>query len=709
MSRSDDPRGRRRSAALTAGLAGAFLSLGLGGPLVWTASHGWNATWLTERPSALAASPPTEDGTGRPPDAGPRVVAKTFEPRVAFPNPHRPLARYVQHWDFEAWGVPARLPPLDVRLDALLSVPEGPPRRLAAEARGRTEATLRLDGRPLGDGEAVSPGTHRLSVRWTGSLRGEDAGLALRWQVAPGEPFRRVPGGALRPVWGAMGRVLGAFGVALLFGGVLGWLVYRARVARDPGRRRRRWGTLATVAVIVLGVGLRLVDYEVMPDFRENDDELFATWNGWQLLEDGTTRGWSLWPGYYGGRVAVEPTLYFSPQPKQVITPYFEHPPLLHVLVGAAAHLGGADHWTHARLAHTRLVPIGLAGVTLWLVIAVGRRLFPSGGPAPWLGALLWAVLPMIVLQSRVIKEEALLTPMLLFGLWLFLRWRADESRLVRLAAAGFVLGLSAAAKVTGAILVPALVVLVLSRGAGRWRPAALAGGCGLLGVALLLVYGVAIDPELFFLTTGKQATGRPSHFNLFPRFFDDPLINHNLIGRGWLLFLWTGTLLSAGGPGRRPDPAFLFLPLVYLVGVAFSSGNWTFGWYITPLYPFLCLGAGQMLADLWARPGLLRGFLFVGLGVMYALNFTMTHEFAKLGENWATIRRWVALALLLLMSPYALAEAFPGSVPVRRLVRGAYLLALGLLVALSAYFVVRYDVFYDRYRNYDRDAYYDR
>ena len=69
-----------------------------------------------------------------------------------------------------------------------------------------------------------------------------------------------------------------------------------------------------------------------------------------------------------------EPYFYFSDQPMQIITPYFEHPPLMHLLVGAAAKLGGAGHWAHARLEDTRLVPIALSMLCgLGLTCALGR------------------------------------------------------------------------------------------------------------------------------------------------------------------------------------------------------------------------------------------------------------------------------------------------------------------------------------------------
>lgn len=653
-------------------------------------AHGWTADWWA-----------TVDGA--------RVrVARTVEHRARFPNGRRPLARYAQGWDFPRLGVPGDVPPLDATLRADLVVPPG--RARALEVAGEGEATLLVDGAEAS--APAAPGRHRIEVRWTGRLkrpRDRDpigpkapvASLVLRWD---GEA---VPAASLTPIDGTGARRAGAWLAVLLLTGLLAAGAHRA-LGTPPGRRRaRRLDVVVGAAIVVLGVGLRLVDYDVMPDLRENGDELFATWNGWQLLATGETVGWSLWPGFYRGAVDVEPVRYFRDEPWHLVRPYFEHPPLLHALVGAAAHLGGADHFLHAKLKHTRLVPIALAGATLALLLLVGRRLQPTG-PGPHLAALLWAVLPNVVLQTRVIKEEALLTPMMLLVAWLFLRWREDESRRRALWVAAGIAGLSALAKVSGVVLVPALVALVLGRGRDRWRLAGVVAAIGLAAASLLLVYGAAIDWGAFWLTTVKQATGRPSHFNLFPRFFDDPLVNHNLVGRGWLLFLWAGYLATVAGAGRRADPVYVVLPLVYLVGIGLSSGNWTFGWYVTPILPFLCLGAGRFLADAWERPDFLRGFLFVGLGVMYTLNFTLGHGYAKSPGSWPEIRRTVALVVVGLMGPFGLAQAFDAPWA-RRVARGALAVGLAVLVALSAVFVARYDVFYDRYRNYDRDAYYDR
>ena len=621
------------------------------------------------------------------------LVTRTVEHRAAFPNVHRPLARYVQGWPFERIPLPAELPAIDAELSARVVVPPGLPRRIEADSPNDVEVLI--DGRD----QPATSGAHDLLVRWRGrtSRSPDSAKLELRW----GGP---IPAGALTPAgdnpdrvyyWAAAGALSLALCLALFF------------AIRTPSDRRRRAILLgiATSAVLALGAAYRLYDYDVMPEFRENADELFATWNGWSLLSDGTTRGWSMWPYEYGGLVEIESVRFFGER-REVISPYFEHPPLWHLLVGAAAHLGGAEHWLEAKLAHTRLVAIALGLLSLWLVIALGRRLWPAG-PAPWLAGLLYAVLPTIALASRVIKEEALLTPLMLGSMLFFLRWRDGGKRPRELVLASVCAGLCAATKVPGVVLVPALVMLVAAE-RGQTKRALLAAAIGLGLSSAFFVFGGVIDWEAFVATTSKQGT-RPTHWNLFPRWFDVTLINHNIIGRGWLLFLWLGSLWAFAKRSWR-DVAVIAAPLVcYLVAISIGSGNWTFGWYIAPILPLVCLGAGGYLAELWERPSLLAGFLFVVLLVYYSLNFTLDVHWAKQPPSWPPIRKMVTLTTAAFLAPYGLAQVWRHNALFKSLARLATAIGLALVVVLSGLFVARYDVVFERYRNFDRDAYFDR
>ncbi|HJL16592.1 MAG TPA: glycosyltransferase family 39 protein [Sandaracinaceae bacterium LLY-WYZ-13_1] len=655
--------------------------------------HGWSATWYWT----------DEDGDRH-------AVTETTEPRVAFPNVHRPMARYLQGWDFGRLPRPEERPPIDVELRARLDVPEGPPRYLGADARRR--ARIYVDGRPAED-RALEPGAHRLRVRWEGvaadhtrrGTRSDSAHFALQWGPSP-DPGTPVPREALVPGDGAWPAArVALWWVAAL--GALGWALglFFAVRPRRPSVRRRRLGVVFTVLVVLLGTGVRLIDYQVMPEFRENADELFATWNGWSLLEDGTTRGWSLWPHSYHGAVSLEQVRFFG-EVRPVISPYFEHPPLLHVLVGAAAHLGGAEHWLDAKLAHTRLVPIGLMALSLALMVAIGRRLTPRG-PAPWLGAGLFAVIPIIVLQTRVIKEESLLVPLSLGMVWAFLKWRDEGRRLRWLVLASVLAGLGMITKVPAVVWVPALVMLVAAE-RGETKRAAFAAAIGIATAALWPLFGALLDWDVFLMTQAKQGT-RPTHFNLFPRFFDSPLINHNIIGRGWTLFLWLGYVASVARRGWRGS-APVTVPLVaYLIAIAVGSGNWTFGWYIVPLYPFLCLGAGDFLARLWERPTFLSGLLFIVLLVSYGLNFVVDPHWAKQPEAWPPLRRAVTLFVALTMAPYALVQVWRDNALCRGWAKLTTALGLAAVVVLGGWFVYRYDTVYETYHDFDRDSYFHR
>ncbi|MBX3272084.1 MAG: glycosyltransferase family 39 protein [Sandaracinaceae bacterium] len=691
---TDRTRRRRRAigVASAAGLLGVALLLALDAGYF---AHGYAATWYAN----------VEGRRER--------LTTTTEHRVELPNVHRPLARVVQGWPSPRLPLPARLPEIDVELAATLTVPDGRPHYLAADVE--REAEIVADGRALGPEDALAPGAHALVVRWRAqplpqgdsgrNRRSDSARFALLWGPAP-YPARPVPASALVPdgaAWPAARVALYGLGLPLLL--LVAYWLFRAADAARPLDRARRLGLLATAAVVALSVGYRAYDYDVMPEFRENADELFATWNGWSLLHDGTTRGWSLWAHDYHGLVEVEQVRFFG-ESRSVISPYFEHPPLLHVLVGVAAHAGGASHWLEAKLSHTRWVPILLAGLCTLLVMAITRRI-EGAGPAPYLAGLLYATLPSIVLQTRVIKEEALLTVLVAGLVWFFQRWRDDGRRTRDLAMAAVCAGAATLTKVPAVVYVPALVMLVAAE-RGQLRRAGFALAVGLGVSALLPIFGAIVDWDAFVYSLGRQG-GRPMHWNLFPRWFDATMINHNFLGRGWILFLWLG---FAGAMVRRGvrDTAPVIVPLVaYMCAIAIGTGNWTFGWYIVPFYPLLCVGAGLFLARVWQRPDLLGGTLFVTLLVMYTLNFTLDVHYAKQPASWSGLRTIVTLFVVFGLAPYAAVQVWRES----RLARGAAKLAtaLGLatVVGVSGWFVARYDTLYESHHSLDGDEYFTR
>jgi 4-amino-4-deoxy-L-arabinose transferase-like glycosyltransferase len=679
---------RREPRATTSAALVALALLAVLASVDVLARTGWTASWYVDHEGAR-----TE-------------LRRTTEHRLSFPNERRALSRYVTGWDFDRFGMPAALPSIDVTLRARLEVPEGG-RHLVTRADGRT--ALRVDGAPYDARALVTPGVHDLEVDWQSGL--DDAPrFALRWGPEA-DDLVDVPRLALTPAdgaWPATRLALWALGVPLA--ALIASLTFLA-VARGGTARRRSLAALATILVVGVGLGYRLYDYDVSPDFRENEDELFAMWNGYSLLTDGTTRGWTLWHGYYEAEGPETGTIYqahYFYRPFHLVTPYFEHPPLLHLLVGAAGWLGGARDYLEVSLSHARLVPIALSVVVMLLMIAIGRRL-DRGSPAPWLGTLLYAGLPWIALQTRVVKEEALVTPLALGSVLAFLEWRdriaagiaaADptiRSRAARwLVLAAGLAALATLAKVTGIAFSLALAVLVAR--VGRKRDVALVLGAAALALGALALYGWALGWDAFVFAQRLQ-TSRPVHFNIFLRFFDDPQINHNVVGRGWLLFLWLGAMATLFARRSR-DTAVLAVPLfTYFVAIALGSGTWTYGWYVTPLLPFLCLAAGRFVADLWREPELGRGAAFVLTLVFYSLNFAVGEGYFLAPLDPHEPRLLVTAVLVAFLVPLGLAQAFGWT----RVGRVAVVAGLVTVLVVGGAFVGGYDVYFTSHHDFDR------
>ena len=627
-------------------------------------------------------------------------MTRTVEHRLTFPNQHRALARYIEHWNFDRMP-PPMTPPIDAVVLAHLDVPAGSNIFIGSTGSGVRE--VRVDGHAIGD-EGIAPGAHWLEVSWRDTHPNVSTSFAITqgYDRAATDPLPRAWVTSAGGAWTTSRRVF--WGLASLF--MLAATLLATRIAMLEGLSRRRLvEKVATAVILLLALSFRLFDSDVMPQYLENGDELFALWNGWSILHEGVPRGWTLWPDSYGGQPITMTLLSMHGVEWHVIEPYFEHPPLLHVLVGGAATIGGATHWSHARLADGRIVPILLSTLTAWLVMLIARRtdrsvLRPS--PAPWLAGLVYAVLPTIAIQGRVIKEEAILTPLIAGCVLAFLRWRDDGHRTRDAVLAASLAGVCMLAKVTGFAVVAALVGLFIYE--RQIREGVRAGFIGIGFASLFPIFGALINWPVF-LETQRLQGGRPTHFNLFLRFFDDGMINMTLIGRGWLLFLWLATLSTAFVRPRRDTLALYLIPLFYMAAIGLGSGNWTYGWYIAPILPYLAIGAGRFLADLWREGDFVRGTVFSLTGLMYGFNFLLDPNHAKQATAWPEIRLHVTLLLAAMLTPYALSSIFRAP----RIGRAALALSLVVFTGLSGYFVTHYDVIYQRYHDFDRDAYFDR
>lgn len=619
------------------------------------------------------------------------VVGETVEHDISFPNRHRALARYVENWRVAEHGAPRQIPPLDAVVRARLLIVDG----IARGVRVRSADTVRLlvDGEAVGDEGSTVPGWHDIEAHWTGHLD-ETTSFELTWEN--GEPIPRslvhVPaslGGdwpATRVSWWLFG-LLGALAFAAL--------VFRARLADVGPLRHARTLGLCTLVVVAFGTGLRAYEYNLEPEPLENYDEYFNLWNGWSLLEDGTSRGWSAWPSVYGDAADAEHFNFWG-TPLTVVSPYFENPPLMHLLVGAASHMSGTTDYRDARVADGRLVSLLLSALTIWLIILVSRKLAPSG-PGPWLAGLLWAGIPTIVLQTRVIKEELLVIPLSLATILFFLRWRDEGRRDRDLVLASICAGLGVIAKIPAAILVPGLIMLIAAT--KDYRAARKAAGIATLGGIVMVATIVVLGADAFLAAQGAQASGRGVNFNLYSRYLDVFQVNGWFMGRGWLLFLWAATMgtLYTWSPQRR---AVIAIPMMlYFTAIGVGAGNYTHGWLILPFVVYTVIGAGIFLGDLYRQPDLLRGAIFGLLFVSYTFNFVFSPSTLLSGSDAGLVRPVVMLTVVALTAPYCLVQVWPS---LRPIARATFILSVVATFVLSSAVVMRWEDIGESYRNMD-------
>jgi 4-amino-4-deoxy-L-arabinose transferase-like glycosyltransferase len=239
----------------------------------------------------------------------------------------------------------------------------------------------------------------------------------------------------------------------------------------------------------------------------------------------------------------------------------------------------------------------GIAGVAA--VVAIGRRLDRLAGP---IAGLLLAFAFLHVRDSHFAVTDVPMTTLLLLSLILLLRAH-EQPTAARFAVAGLVGGLAAATKYNGILIITAAAVSQIlawrdRSGASRLRQTRLAlfAAAAAAGFAIGTPYAL-ITP----LRVWRDATSEAAHL----------MAVHGGIqlGVGWIyhatVTLPNGVgwwLLLAGVAGmvvalfRKPGEALIVFafPLTYYL-VA-GRGYTVFTRYMTPVVPFLCLGAAVMI-----------------------------------------------------------------------------------------------------------------
>jgi hypothetical protein len=203
-------------------------------------------------------------------------------------------------------------------------------------------------------------------------------------------------------------------------------------------------------------------------------------------------------PLYYGLAAAVTAWVNSSDLPALLIpNPHWPDATARPANDNQNRYVHGPDQafpWHGAALAvHlARLLSTGFGAVTVVLVLGVGRLLFPARPAVALTAAGLTAFNPQFIHTSAAVSNDSLVAALVTLAVWLTLRWlRADRLDSRRIAVLGGMCGLALLAKLSGAMaIVLVAVIVVAGRRTNRYPWPILLRWLALLAAGAVLVAG---------------------------------------------------------------------------------------------------------------------------------------------------------------------------------------------------------------------------
>jgi hypothetical protein len=510
---------------------------------------------------------------------------------------------------------PHRIPPYRVRFTMHLRAMEAGSYHF--ELDSPWDGTLDVSGKRVFGSGPFAPGSGREGgIELEPGIHG--ASLVVQPAGDADVPIRllwREPGGRLRPFDESDVVVperrlalapLERLSAPLLASGVILFLAVTLLWAFQIENPRPGDALLAAVLLAAIAFAARAARFDTYP--RTNIDETHNAWAGFNLVHEGSPRSWSWLPAYpRNTRV-----MWFSYE-YPVVDPSFDHPPLLPLLTGLEATALGARSMYDCRLPVIRPMMIFLGTASVVALFLAARSL--TGFGTSFLAALLMATSPLVVFGSREVKEDNLVAFFLLLGLLSYLVGRRDAgSRWPWMT--GVFSGLAALSKVMGIAVGFALSAAAL--GERRRGPSVRILASTLVLASLYPLYGLAIDGEIYgrvisHLSIDYSRDGFADKVLVLPRLILEPKLSAvTPLLDGWIVLGW----LSLFRLSRlRPIPVVVVSYLLILMLSVSSRYLW--GFYLAPIFPFLCLATALQLRQTLLRQDPLSIFLMVGLAFL--------------------------------------------------------------------------------------------
>lgn len=357
------------------------------------------------------------------------------------------------------------------------------------------------------------------------------------------------------------------------------------------------------MCLLIFSLFLKLHNYTVYPQRGATSDEYTYTFLGLSLFQSGVPVSWSFFPYPHRSDITIGGILF------PLVYPYFDHPPLAGLVVGAWSMLWGQNTFNAVQLSTIRIVPIFFSTVSALFVFLLAQKLFDT--QTAWWALTIYVTAPVFVISSRVVVAENLLTPVMLAAVYLYSVFQRKKTVLYSvflaiLAGFGFLM------KESGIVLWLYLAYMFI-RDRTKLNFFSVFSAIFALFVAAYTTYGFLYDRDLFlkilFLQSARQVGPQTLWYIL-----STPIIINKVYQDGWYYFGMFCLLWSFGKTKYAILTPLAFTYLLYLLTSLTREGQ--SGWYLIPLFPFMAMASAQTIREaLKAKSWFILVFvLFIGM-----------------------------------------------------------------------------------------------
>lgn len=395
---------------------------------------------------------------------------------------------------------------------------------------------------------------------------------------------------------------------------------------------------LLLFGIILLGFFLRIHNLYTWPRFGATFDEYAWTWQGINIIQNGTPVSWSPHPQY--GEYEL---IRYQNTPFRIVAPFLEHPPVFGVIAGSFALLNGADNMYDVSLQKIRPLAVILGITSIILVFLLTQNIY--GARVGLWASLLYATVPTIVVGSRIVQNENFFIPSFLLVLFLISRYLKTKRKLFRNIAIA-ICSILILAKIPWIAASIAVIGILLFH--KKYKDVVVLLVSVVLAFAAFAAYGYLYDWNLFVNLWKLQANRYDITFNSIFALFQKPFLVDRHYTDGWILFGWFAFIILLTQDLKKN--IFIVAPvvayfLIFLAGIPDEAGH---GWYRYPFYPFLIISIALFIKEYFVKNMLLTFLFLVIVGTsLFANTWEVVFGFSYF------IFRISIISWLLVLTPY--------------------------------------------------------